>query len=166
MADEPVIRDATPADFDRINEIYNWTIVDNHVSFNTEPWNLEQRREWWDDRSDELDCLVAELGGRVVGVSYSSFYRPKTAYRTTAETTVVLDTAYRGRGIGPRLLTALLGRLGERGFHRAIAIVALPNEPSVALHERLGYRVVGTITDAGHKLGRYWDTMIMEHDIG
>ena len=54
------IRDATPDDFHRINEIYNWTIVDNHVSFDTEPWNLARRSEWWQDRSPELDVLVAE----------------------------------------------------------------------------------------------------------
>lgn len=160
------IRDATPDDLDRINEIYNWTIVDNHVSFDTEPWDLEQRTAWWQSRPEELDVLVAEVDGVVVGVSYSSFYRPKAAYRSTAETTIVLDTGYLRRGLGRGLLTAMLERLGERGFHRAVAIIALPNEASVVLHEKLGYRIVGTITEVGHKLGRYWDTMIMETELG
>lgn len=159
------IRDATPADFVRINEIYNWTIVDNHVSFDTEPWDLDMRRNWWESRSPDLDVLVADLDGKVVGVAYSSYYRPKAAYRSTAETTVVLDTAYLRRGIGRRLLGALLDRLRERGFHRAIAIVALPNEGSITLHEALGYRVVGTITAAGYKMGRYWDTTLLEAEL-
>jgi len=165
MADEVTIRDATPDDFERINEVYNWTIVDNHVSFNTEPWDVERRQLWWDGRPDELDCLVAEHNGYIVGVTYSSFYRPKQAYRSTAETTIVLDTDYLNRGIGSRLLGALLDRLQERGFHRAVAIVALPNDASVVLHERLGFRIVGTLSDAGHKLGRYWDTMILERPV-
>ena len=162
MDSPPVIRDATPDDFERINEIYNWTIVDNHVSFDTEPWDVARRQQWWTERPNDLDCLVAELFGQVVGIAYSSFYRPKRAYRSTAETTIVLDTSYLRRGIGSRLLGALLERLRENGFHRAIAIVALPNDASVELHERLGYRIVGTISDAGRKLDRYWDTMILE----
>ena len=159
------IRDATPADFGRINEIYNWTIVNNHVSFDTEPWDLERREKWWAERPHELDALVAELDGKVVGVSYSSFYRPKPAYRTTAETTIVLDTDYLMRGIGTRLLAALLERLRERGFHRAVAIIALPNEASVTAHRKLGYREVGTLSEVGHKLGSYWDTTLLEADL-
>ena len=156
------IRDATPDDFERINEIYNWTIVDNHVSFDVEPWDITKRREWWNSRDEDLDVLVAELDGEVVGVTYSSFYRPKPAYRSTAETTIVLDTDYLGRGIGRALLSALLARLVERGFHRAVAIVALPNDASVVLHQKLGYRIVGTITVVGSKLGKHWDSMLLE----
>jgi phosphinothricin acetyltransferase len=160
------IRDATRDDFERINSIYNWTIVGNHVSFDLEPWDIAKRRSWWDSRSHDLDVLVAEWDGEVVGVAYSSFYRPKPAYRSSAETTVVLDTAYLGRGIGTWLLGALIERLRERGFHRAIAIIALPNEASIALHHRIGYRTAGTLTEVGHKLGRHWDTTLLEMDLG
>jgi phosphinothricin acetyltransferase len=162
---DPIIRDATPADFRRINEIYNWTIENNHVSFDVEPWDMASREKWWSDRPHELDVLVAEIDGQVVGVSYSSFYRPKLAYRTTAETTVVLDTDFLQQGIGTALLTQLLERLRERGFHRAVAIVALPNEASVAAHQKLGYRIVGTLSEVGHKLGSYWDTMLLEAEL-
>jgi phosphinothricin acetyltransferase len=160
------IRDATPEDLERINSIYNWTIVDNHVSFDLEPWDTARRRDWWDTRLDGLDVLVAEIDDRVVGVAYSSFYRPKPAYRSSAETTIVLDTAHLRRGIGTVLLGSLIERLRERGFHRAIAIVALPNDPSIALHHRLGYRTAGTLTEVGHKSGRHWDTALLELDLG
>jgi phosphinothricin acetyltransferase len=160
------VRDATPADFERINEIYNWTIVDNHVSFEIEPWDLARRRRWWDGRPDGLDVLVAELAGEVVGVAYSSFYRPKPAYRSSAETTIVLDTGYLQRGIGTALLGALIERVRQRDFHRAVAIIALPNDASIALHHRLGYRTIGTLTEVGHKFDRYWDTTLLELDLG
>ena len=156
------VRDATLADVTRINEIYNWTIVDNYVSFDTEPWDEARRRRWWESRDENLDVLVAEVDGTVVGVAYSSYYRPKVAYRSSAETTIVLDTAYLGRGIGRMLLGALIDRVRARGFHRAIAIIALPNEASVALHHRLGFRTAGTLTEVGHKLDRYWDTILLE----
>lgn len=160
------IRDAAPDDLDRINTIYNWTIVDNHVSFDEEPWDLARRQQWWESRPEGLDVLVAEVAGRVVGVAYSSFYRPKPAYRSSAETTIVLDTAYLGRGIGSALLGSLIQRVRSRGFHRAVAIIALPNEGSIALHHRLGYRTVGTLTEVGFKLGSHWDTELLELELG
>ena len=157
-----VIRDAAPADFDRINEIYNWTIVDNHVSFDTEPWDRDRRAAWWKERDPALQFLVAEIDGTVQGLTYSSWYRPKLAYRTTAETTIVLDMDHLGIGLGTRLLTALLDRLAAQDLHMAVAIIALPNDASVALHRKLGYRSVGVLHDAGRKYGRYWDTEIFE----
>jgi len=157
-----MIRDATEADLDAINEIYNWTIVDNHVSFDTEPFDTERRLAWWRARDPKLPCLVAEEDGRVVGVSYASWYRPKVAYRSSAETTIVLDESVWGRGVGSALLSALCDRLSQAGFHRAVAIVALPNDGSVALHHKLGFRTVGVLTEVGTKLGSMWDTELLE----
>ena len=157
-----VIRDATPADYPRINDIYNWTIVDNHVSFDTEPWDLARRTAWMESRGPDLDCLVGEVDGTIIGVTYSSYYRPKHAYRSTKETTIVLDIDQLGRGYGSALLLALLDRLDTEGTHMAVAIIALPNDGSVALHLKLGYSIVGTLTDAGMKYGSYYDTMILQ----
>lgn len=157
-----IIRDANPADFRRINEIYNWTIVDNHVSFDTEPFDLDKRRAWWEARDPELVCLVGEEDDKVIGVTYSSWYRPKVAYRSSVETTIVLDTDHLGNGYGTALLGALLERLTDQGIHMAVAIIALPNDASVAVHRKLGYEVAGTLHEVGYKYGRYWDTMLME----
>lgn len=158
-----MIRAATPDDLVAITELYNTTIVDSHVSFDTEPWTIEDRRSWWEARDAELRCLVAEEDGAVVGVAYSSWWRPKAAYRSTMETTVVLADDARGRGVGTQLLGALLEALATEGVHRAVAIIALPNDASVALHRKLGFRDVGTLTEVGTKLGRHWDTLLMEH---
>jgi phosphinothricin acetyltransferase len=157
-----IVREANHDDFARINEIYNWTIVDNHVSFDTEPWDVVRRTEWWNNRGDDLHCLVGHVGGQVIGVTYSSYYRPKPAYRTTHETTIVLDTNYLGQGYGSVLLSSLLDRLTKTGVHMAVAIIALPNEGSVALHRKHGFREVGTLSDAGMKYDEYYDTMLME----
>lgn len=162
MSDEVLIRDAVEADLPRITEIYNWTIIDNHVSFDTEPCDDSRRMRWWMDRPADLPCLVAEVRGDVAGISYASRYRPKLAYRSSAETTIVLDQAHLGRGLGTRLLGAMVDRLSAADFHRAIAIVALPNDASIALHHKLGYRTVGVLTDVGTKMGERWDTEILE----
>lgn len=151
-------------DLERINEIYNTTIVGSHISFDMEPWDLEQRLQWWERYNSDgpYRVLVADAAGAVVGVAYSSPYRPKEAYRSSAETTIALDSGHLRMGIGRRLLTALLDSLRGGGFHRAYAIVALPNDPSVAFHESLGFRAVGTLDEAGYKLGQYWSTTILE----
>jgi len=156
------IRDATPADLPQINALYNATIVNSHISFDVEPWDLETRERWWTQRDVELVCLVAADELDVLGVAYSSWWRPKEAYRTSMETTIVLADTHRGRGLGTELLGALTERLRDEGVHRAVAIIALPNDASVALHRSLRYREVGTLTEIGNKLGRYWDTLVME----
>ncbi len=156
------VRVATEQDLGSICEIYNWAIIDNHVSFDTEPYTVENRLQWWRDREAELTCLVAEIDGEVVGVAYSSWYRPKAAYRSSMETTIALSAGARGQGVGTVLLGELLDRLATQGVHRAVAVVALPNEASIALHHKLGYQTIGVLTEVGYKLGRYWDTEILE----
>ncbi len=161
------IRPAVAADLARINEIYNGYIVDSHISFDLEPWSVE-RREAWARRyatTGPYRIFVADTAERVIGVAYSSPYRMKDAYRTSIESTVVVDPAFIGRGIGRRLLTALLKALAQTAVHRAYAVIALPNDASVALHESLGYRRVGTFDEVGFKLGRYWSTTILEKRI-
>lgn len=160
-----MIRDATSDDLPRINELYNTTIVGTHVSFDVEPWDLDKRQAWWRSRGPELVCLVAEVEGEVVGVAFSGWWRDKEAYRTSMETTIVLSGHVHGRGLGRELLGALTDRLHDEGVHRAIAVIALPNEASVGLHRTLGYREVGTLTEVGNKLGRYWDTLLLEKQL-
>ena len=159
-----VIRPARESDLARINEIYNVYIVDSPISFDLEPWDLEQRAAWWDHYADTgpYRVFVAEVDGDVVGTAYSTRYREKAAYRSSVETTVVLDPGYVAIGIGRQLVTTVLETLQSEGIHRAYAIITIPNEASVRLHEALGYRLVGMLDDVGFKLGRYWPTAILE----
>lgn len=158
------IRPARQDDLARINEIYNGYIVDSPISFDLEPWNLEQRAAWWTHYGETgpYRVFVAEVDGRVVGAAYSSRYREKAAYRSSVETTVVVDPGYVAGGIGRQLLTVVLDAARDEGIHRAYAIVTVPNEASIGLHEALGYRLVGTLDEVGFKLGRYWSTAILE----
>jgi phosphinothricin acetyltransferase len=98
----------------------------------------------------------------VVGAAWSSPFRPKAAYDTSVETTIVLDPAAIGRGLGKRLLAALLDELAAEDVHRAYAVIALPNDASIALHHRLGYRSLGIQNEVGRMYGKYWDTKLLE----
>jgi phosphinothricin acetyltransferase len=160
---EPTIRDATSGDVPAVNAIYNSYIVDSHVSFDTEPWSDEQRASWLAARIEHgYPVLVAVDDGVVVGAAWSGPWRDKAAYRMTVESTIVLAEGATGRGIGTSLYGALLDRLRSAGFLVAIAIIALPNDASIALHARLGFREVGVLDGVGVKGQRRHSTLIME----
>jgi phosphinothricin acetyltransferase len=158
------IRAATDEDLPRLTEIYNHYIDGSHVSFDVDPWTLELRRAWFAKyaRTGRYRVLVVETADGVVGAAWSSPFRPKAAYDTSVETTIVLDPAVIGRGLGSRLLTALLDELATEDVHRAYAVIALPNDASIALHHRLGYRSVGVQHEVGRMYGTYWDTELLE----
>jgi phosphinothricin acetyltransferase len=157
-------RAATEADLPRLTEIYNHYIDGSHVSFDIDPWTIERRREWFAHyaATGRHRVLVLETNEGVGGAAWSSPFRPKAAYDTSVETTIVLDPAVVGRGLGRTLLTALLTELAGEDVHRAYAIIALPNDASIALHHRLGYRSLGIQHEVGRMYGRYWSTELLE----
>lgn len=158
------MRTATDADLEGITAIYNQYIVDSHVSFDTEPWSVEARLDWFGHYGGDTpwQVWVADDAGRVVGAAWSSRFRPKAAYDGTVETTIVLDSGATGRGIGSALYAALLDDIDRRGVHRAIAIVSLPNDASIALHHKLGFETLSIQDEVGYKLGRYWSTALLQ----
>ena len=162
---KPTIRDATVDDLGAINDIYNTYIVDNHTSFDTEPWTMDERTAWFARYRppSRHQLVVLEVDGDVKGFASSSPFRSKAAYDSSVETTVVLDESVLGRGFGRLLLETVIDRLKlQPDLHRAYALIALPNEPSIRLHLDLGYRTVGVLDEVGYKLSRYHSVQIVE----
>jgi len=161
------VRPAAADDLPAVNAIYNSFVVDRHTSFDIEPLTLQERRAWFDRHSaaGPHTILVATADGAAIGFAASSRFRPKPAYDTSVETTVVVTELAWGHGVGRLLLTALVARLHTQDLHRAYALIALPNDPSVALHVSLGYRRVGTLDEVGYKRDRYWSVALMELDL-
>jgi phosphinothricin acetyltransferase len=104
-----------------------------------------------------LPWLIAESDGTMLGYAYAGKWRERSAYRFSAESTVYLDPHHTGRGIGTQLYRELLARLRTTRVHIVIGGVALPNEASVALHEKLGFTKVAHFKEVGFKLGRWID---------
>ena len=157
------IRPATIDDAHDINVIYNEFVVDSHVSFDTAPWTDEERTEWLTSRHENgYPVLVATDGVSVIGASWSGPWRDKEAYRRSVETTIVLIPGSEGAGLGTTLYRSLLSQLATASFHRAYALIALPNDPSIGLHRKLGFTEVGVLSEVGHKDDEYHSTMLME----
>lgn len=139
--------------------IVNHYIETTAANFNTEPLPPEEWEARWRGSRDRYPWLVAVEDGAVVGIAYAGPWKDRRAYDRTAETTVYVSAQARGQGVGSALYGPLLGLLERGGFRSALAVLGLPNEPSVRLHERHGFVRVGLLRDAGFKLGRW-------HDIG
>ena len=161
------VRAATPEDLPQLTDIYNHYVLSGHSTFDLEPFGVEDRKEWFSHYGETgpYRLLVAVQGSHVLGYATSSRFRPRPAYRTSVEISAYCDPQATGRGVGSALYTALFHGLADEGLHRAFAGIALPNDPSVALHRRFGFRKIGVYTEAGHKFGRYWDVLWLERPL-
>ena len=157
------VRHARDADLAGLTEIYNHYVVHSPATFDLEPFTPEQRRDWFDHYREGTphQLLVAE-DGDLLGYATSSRFRPKPAYGTTIETTVYLRPDAGGRGIGALLYAELFERLRREDVWRAVAGIVPPNDASVRLHLKFGFREVGRFTELGRKFGRYWDVVWYE----
>ncbi len=159
-----VVRNSRAEDVPKIHAIYGFHVLHGLASFEEEPPSIDELSS---RRADVLDrglpYLVAEIGGEVMGYSYAAPYRSRPAYRFTVENSVYVDHNLRRRGVGYRLLSALITRCIERGCRQMIAVIGdSENMASIALHERLGFIRVGTLRAVGFKFGRWVDSVLMQ----
>jgi L-amino acid N-acyltransferase YncA len=153
-----VVRPATPADLRGAAAIYDDQVRIGISTFDLEPPPVSYWQHHLESTEPGDHFLVADDDGDVVGFAYSSAYRPRPGYRLTRETSVYLDERARGQGIGRRMYDALLDRVRADGMHVVLALVALPNPASVALHEACGFEHLGTMREVGRKFDRWLDT--------
>lgn len=156
--DRNMIRDAAASDAARFAEIYAPYVEGSYVSFEAQaPGTEEMASRIAEKLGQGFPWLALEAEGGVAGYAYYGSWRSREAYRGTVESTIYLDAAYQGRGLGARLYAELIERARAQGRHAMIGIVALPNEASEALHRRMGFERVGIYRQVGWKLGRWVD---------
>ena len=153
-----LVRAAIATDADAIARIYNYYVENTVITFEEEAVSApDMAARIAEAQGLSLPWLVAEVDGSIAGYAYARRWRPRSAYRYSAETTIYLARGYEGRRVGTTLYSALLPLLRERGIHVAIGGVALPNDASVALHEKLGFERVATFSQVGFKHDRWVD---------
>jgi len=152
------IRSATTNDSAAITAIYNHYICNTAITFEEVEVTPEQMAQRINTvKSSSLPWLVAELSGHVVGYAYAGNFHTRSAYRFTVEATIYLADTASGQGIGTKLYTELLSILKQQDFHSIIGIIALPNQSSVALHEKLGFTKIGHFAEVGFKFNTWQD---------
>jgi phosphinothricin acetyltransferase len=163
-----VIRSATAADAAPVAGIYNHYVRETTVTFEEEEVPApEIARRIGEAGAASLPWLIAERGARVLGYAYATRWHSRSAYRFSAEITVYVDAGHTRVGIGSRLYHHLFPMLQTRGLHAVMAGIALPNEPSVALHEGFGLSKVAHLKEVGFKFDRwidvgYWQRILQQ----
>ncbi|MFJ9247684.1 GNAT family N-acetyltransferase [Streptomyces sp. NPDC101776] len=170
---EVQVRPGVDSDLDALTDLYNHYVRETPITFDTVAFTPEERRPWLLSHPEDgpyrlkvaVDGTFQGNSQRILGYATSSPYRTKPAYSTSVELTVYLAPDAAGRGIGTLLYEALLADLATEDVHRAYAGIAQPNEASTRLHERFGFRYIGTHREVGRKFGRYWDVAWYEKEL-
>lgn len=162
------IRPATPSDIAAIARIYAHAVRHGTASFELDPPDeAEIARRYSALHDAGFPYLVAEIDGTVAGYAYAGPYRARPAYRFTIEDSLYIDPNMQRRGIGRALLERLLAEAQARGYRQMVAVIGdSAQTPSIALHEALGFRTVGTFEAVGFKFGRWLDSVLMQKALG
>lgn len=145
-------------DWDRVSAIYAEGIATGVATFETETPTWEE----WGTAHLSVGRLVARLDDVVVGWAALASISRRACYRGVAEVSVYVATAARGRGVGTALMSHLAEDAGSGGIWTLQATVFPENEASLALHQRVGFRIVGR-RERIAQLGGIWrDTLLLE----
>jgi L-amino acid N-acyltransferase YncA len=158
------LREACEADLPGILEIYNDVIANSTAVYATEAATLDERGSWLAARRERgFPVLVAMEGGTVNGfASFGDWRGAWNGYRFTVEHSVHVRAQARGRGLGRRLVEALLPRAHDLGKHVMIGSIDAANSASIRFHQRLGFETVAHFREVGHKFGRWLDLVFMQ----
>jgi L-amino acid N-acyltransferase len=159
------IRLAGPGDSEALRAIRNDVIEHSTAMWTTKLLSPDDGRAWLADNLARRSAYVAEADGQVAGFANWSPWRPKDGYRYTVEDSVYVTDGHQGLGLGAELLRTLIAGATESGAHVMMASIEAANTRSVALHERLGFDLVGTAREVGTKFGRWLDLTMMRRSL-
>lgn len=161
------IRPAEVGDIPALTALYNHYIATTAITFDIEPMTAEARTGWFSHYSPQgrHRLLVACEGPVLLGYASTSPFAVKAAYETSVEVSVYVAAGQARRGIGTALYGALFDSVAGEDIHRAYAGITLPNDASVALHERFGFTPVGIYREVGRKFDRYHDVLRMQREL-
>lgn len=153
------IRLGDPArDSRQVAAIYYPYVINTPVTFESDPPTGSEMSRRMEKVLEEYPWLICEEGQEIMGYSYGSRFRDRPAYDWIVETTIYVKESAHGLGIGLALYTSLIEYLRLQGYCSAVGVIALPNLPSINLHERLGFKKCGLLANAGFKDGA-WHTV-------
>jgi len=144
-------------DVEQLLDIYNYYVKNTIVTFDIEPLTIEIFKKKVELISNIFPFIVFEENNEILGYAYGSKWRPKPAYNHTVESTVYVKHNTQGKQIGTKLYTELLQELKQQKFHTVIGGLTLPNEASVKLHKKFGFKEVAHFKQVGYKFNTWLD---------
>ena len=159
------LRQALPSDAVRLAAIYAPIVAATAVSFEELPPDAAEMERRIAASAPRYPWLVAESDGAVSGYAYASAHRSRAAYRWSVDVSAYVAETARGTGVGTALYRALLRVLVAQGYARAFAGIALPNDPSLALHRAVGFEPLAVYRAVGFKSGAWRDVAWWEREL-
>ena len=164
----PQIRSSHDGDIAAITAIYAHHVLHGTGTFETEPpseTDMTARRA--DVLGKGLPYLVAEQDGQVLGFAYCNWFKPRPAYRFSAEDSIYMAEAARGLGVGRLLLDALCTAAEAAGVRKLLAVIGdSANAGSIRVHQAAGFTHIGVMRSVGWKFGAWRDVVLMEKHLG
>jgi len=164
----PLIRPSRDEDLAAITAIYAHHVLHGTGTFETEPpTEAEMARRRADVLEKHLPWLVTEDDGQVTGFAYCNWFKPRPAYRFSAEDSIYMAPHAKGQGLGRALLAELCARAERAGLRKLIAVIGdSSNTGSIGVHRANGFSHVGVLPSCGWKFGRWLDVVLMEKTLG
>jgi len=160
-----MIRAVKMKDAGQIREIYNYYVENTVITFEEDSIDLSEMEKRIKKNTRTHPWIVLEEDGQIQAYAYGSPWRVKSAYRFSAELTVYVHKNSRGKGYGTELYKTLIDKMEKKGMHCLYGVIALPNEGSTGLHEKLGFTKCGHFNQVGYKFDKwidvgYWEKVI------
>lgn len=152
-----MIRAVTIEDAKQLMNIYNYYVLNTVVTFDDVPFTVEEFKHKIESIYHTYPFLVFEENNKILGYAYANKWREKPAYKYTVESTVYLHHDALGKQVGSKLYTALLEQLLKQDYHVVVGGLTLPNDASVKLHEKFGFRQVSHYKEVGLKFNQWLD---------
>ena len=164
----PTIRPALAQDIPAVTTIYAHHVLHGTGTFEIEPpTGSDMLSRHADVISRGLPYLVVEHAGRVAGFAYCNWFKPRPAYRFSAEDSIYLAPDSHGQGLGRLLLAELAAQAERAGVRKLIAVIGdSANAGSIGVHRALGFTPVGVLASCGWKFDRWLDVVLMEKALG
>ena len=153
----PLTRQVTPNDAGPLAGIYNYYVQNTVVTFEEEPLETAEMENRIRTVSAVYPWLVLEEAGELLGYAYANKFKDRVSYRYSAEISIYLKNGMEGSGLGTGLMRRLLDEIKGSGVHALIGGITLPNERSVALHEKFGFEKTAHFREVGFKMNRWLD---------
>lgn len=152
-----MVRNVEMSDAEEISNIYNYYIKNTVITFEETPLAKEDMAERIKTNSALYPWIVYEENNEILGYAYATAWKSRSAYRYTVESTVYLRHDQHGKGLGTQLYKSLINQLKKQKFHAVIGGIALPNDLSIALHEKLGFEKIAQFKEVGYKFEKWID---------
>ena len=164
------VRIAKPSDAENILEIYAPYIISHSTTFEIEVPTIEQFQLRMAQIQLRFPWIICTINNSIAGYTYASPFKEREAYQWSAECSVYLSHPFMNKGIGRLLYKTLFSIIKYQGIRNVFAGITLPNDPSIRLHERLGFKSIAVYENIGYKLGQWhnvgwWKLQLNEYSL-